>query len=78
MSAMLDDPREIGAPLPQAIEAEQNVIGGPGAFTMPVNDWSQFPEAIRRKLAGATKVSPPTGAGTQCPKYPSGRCIASL
>lgn len=26
------------------------VIGGPGAFTMPVNDWSQFPEAIRRKL----------------------------
>ncbi len=26
------------------------VIGGPGAFIMPVNDWSQFPEAIRRKL----------------------------
>ncbi|WP_349367146.1 MAG: DUF1194 domain-containing protein [Nitratireductor rhodophyticola] len=26
------------------------VIGGPGAFVVPVNDWSQFPEAIRRKL----------------------------
>lgn len=26
------------------------VIGGPGAFVIPVNDWSQFPEAIRRKL----------------------------
>jgi hypothetical protein len=26
------------------------VVGGPGAFMIPVNDWSQFPEAIRRKL----------------------------
>jgi hypothetical protein len=26
------------------------VIGGPGSFMVPVNDWSQFPEAIRRKL----------------------------
>jgi len=26
------------------------VIGGPGAFMIPVNDWTQFPEAIRRKL----------------------------
>lgn len=26
------------------------VIGGPGAFMVPVTDWSQFPEAIRRKL----------------------------
>lgn len=26
------------------------VIGGPGAFVIPVNDWVQFPEAIRRKL----------------------------
>lgn len=26
------------------------VIGGPGAFMVPVNEWSQFPEAIRRKL----------------------------
>ncbi len=26
------------------------VIGGPGAFMIPVNGWSQFPEAIRRKL----------------------------
>ncbi len=29
---------------------ENCVIGGPGAFVIPVNDWSQFPEAIRRKL----------------------------
>lgn len=26
------------------------VIGGQGAFMVPVNDWSQFPETIRRKL----------------------------
>lgn len=26
------------------------VIGGPGAFSIPVNDWSQFAEAVRRKL----------------------------
>lgn len=26
------------------------VIGGPGAFMIPVNAWEQFPEAIRRKL----------------------------
>ncbi|MEO5322544.1 DUF1194 domain-containing protein [Mesorhizobium sp. CC13] len=26
------------------------VIGGPGAFMIPVNDWNQFPEAVRRKL----------------------------
>jgi len=26
------------------------VIGGPGSFVIPVNDWSQFPEAVRRKL----------------------------
>ncbi|MCE7026804.1 DUF1194 domain-containing protein [Jiella avicenniae] len=26
------------------------VIGGPRAFVIPVNDWSQFPEAVRRKL----------------------------
>ncbi|WP_417684193.1 DUF1194 domain-containing protein [Roseibium sp.] len=26
------------------------VIGGPGSFVLPVNDWPQFPEAVRRKL----------------------------
>lgn len=26
------------------------VIGGPGAFMIPVNGWTQFPEAVRRKL----------------------------
>lgn len=26
------------------------VIGGPGAFMVPVNGWEQFPEAVRRKL----------------------------
>jgi len=28
----------------------QCVIGGPGAFMIAVNDWPQFPEAVRRKL----------------------------
>lgn len=46
------------------------VIGGPGSFVFPVNDWSGFPEAVRRKLvleiAGAplraipAAASPPT------------------
>ena len=37
------------------------VIGGPGAFMIPVNDWTQFPEAIRRKLVLelAGPASPP-------------------
>nr|WP_245413492.1 DUF1194 domain-containing protein [Mangrovicella endophytica] len=26
------------------------VIGGPGAFMIPVNSWDQFPRAVRRKL----------------------------
>lgn len=26
------------------------VVGGPGSFVIPVNDWPQFPEAVRRKL----------------------------
>lgn len=26
------------------------VIGGPGAFMIPVSDWEQFPGAVRRKL----------------------------
>jgi len=29
---------------------ENCVIGGPGSFVLPVNDWNQFPEAVRRKL----------------------------
>jgi len=37
------------------------VIGGPGAFMVPVNAWVQFPEAIRRKLVlelAATPAAP--------------------
>jgi hypothetical protein len=26
------------------------VTGGPGSFVIPVNEWDQFPEAVRRKL----------------------------
>lgn len=29
---------------------EACVVGGPGSFVIPVNDWSQFPQAVRRKL----------------------------
>jgi hypothetical protein len=43
------------------------VIGGPGAFMIPVNDWSQFPEAVRRKLvlelAGVRPALPPDEKG---------------
>ena len=27
------------------------VVGGPGSFVIPVNNWDQFPAAVRRKLA---------------------------
>lgn len=37
------------------------VIGGPGAFVIPVNAWEQFPEAIRRKLV-LELASNPVGA----------------
>lgn len=44
------------------------VIGGPGSFVVPVNDWSQFPEAVRRKLivelAGGSETD---GAGDTHP-----------
>lgn len=35
------------------------VIGGPGAFVIPVNEWAQFPEAIRRKLVLELAAAPP-------------------
>lgn len=38
------------------------VIGGPGSFMMPVNEWSQFPEAIRRKLVLELAADPDRGA----------------
>lgn len=39
------------------------VIGGPGSFLVPVTQWDQFPEAIRRKLiqeiGGIVPLQPP-------------------
>ena len=35
------------------------VIGGPGAFVIPVRDWSDFPAAVRRKLVLEIAGSPP-------------------
>lgn len=35
------------------------VIGGPGAFMIPVNDWTQFAEAVRRKLVLELAGIPP-------------------
>ncbi|ODT07840.1 MAG: hypothetical protein ABS58_05130 [Mesorhizobium sp. SCN 65-20] len=57
------------------------VIGGPGAFMIPVNDWAQFPEAIRRKLvlelagpyspqrAAEEAAHPPVVLAQATPKY---------
>jgi len=57
------------------------VIGGPGAFMIPVNDWAQFPEAVRRKLvlelastgsmqrAADEAANPPIVFAQQRPKY---------
>jgi len=40
------------------------VIGGPGAFVIPVNEWTQFPEAIRRKLVLELAMVPPPWPAT--------------
>lgn len=46
------------------------VIGGPGAFMIPVNDWTQFPEAVRRKLVlELAGLAPPTRA-REAPGWP--------
>mgnify|MGYP000112021556 CR=1 FL=1 len=37
------------------------VIGGPGAFVVPVNDWDQFAEAVRRKLVLEIGEAAPAG-----------------
>jgi len=37
------------------------VIGGPGAFMVPVNDWDQFAEAVRRKLVLEIGEAQPSG-----------------
>jgi hypothetical protein len=47
------------------------VIGGPGAFVIPVNDWSQFPEAIRRKLVLELAGGPMRPAGEGFPVLPA-------
>lgn len=50
------------------------VIGGPGAFVVPVNDWSQFPEAIRRKLVLELVEAPipvPAGLSDKRPAFTS-------
>ena len=48
--AIIRPPRDIYDVKDLDVYYENCVIGGPGAFVIPVNDWSQFPEAIRRKL----------------------------
>jgi hypothetical protein len=51
------------------------VIGGPGYFMIPVNDWSQFPEAVRRKLVLELAGTPGEGtarvmkAAAEAPAY---------
>lgn len=47
------------------------VIGGPGAFMIPVNDWEQFPEAVRRKLVmELAGVSSPLRAVEEASNHP--------
>ena len=46
---------------------EACVIGGPGAFVIPVTDWKEFPMAVRRKivleLVGPPEVLMPARSG---------------
>jgi hypothetical protein len=46
------------------------VIGGPGAFMVPVNDWSSFPEAVRRKLVMELVQKPPGSAADEASNPP--------
>ena len=39
---------------------EDCVIGGPGAFVVPVHAWEHFPAAVRRKLVLEIAALPPT------------------
>lgn len=39
------------------------VIGGPGSFLLPVRNWDQFPDAVRRKLVLELAGRPVTNAG---------------
>lgn len=38
------------------------VIGGPGAFVLPVLDWKEFPDAVRRKMILELSDTRPTAA----------------
>jgi hypothetical protein len=43
------------------------VIGGPGAFVIPVRDWSEFPAAVRRKLVLEIAGLPATAVARAVP-----------
>ncbi|MEX6506866.1 DUF1194 domain-containing protein [Jiella sp. M17.18] len=43
------------------------VIGGPGSFMIPVNDWSQFPDAVRRKIVMELADGWPSGGPAYAP-----------
>ena len=63
-----DDPRRVSAPTTSRSRPLLPRLRhrGPGAFMIPVNDWTQFPEAIRRKLVLEL-------AGSASPQWASGR-----
>lgn len=54
---------------------EHCVIGGPGAFMIPVNDWAQFPEAVRRKLVLELAGGPQDAASLARPAAAAGEAV---
>lgn len=52
---------------------EACVVGGPGAFVIPVREWSEFPLAVRRKivleLVGPPEVLTPVRSGWRTDGY---------
>jgi hypothetical protein len=44
------------------------VIGGPGAFVIPVYDWSEFSRAVKRKLVLEIAAAPPSSAPAALPE----------
>ena len=52
------------------------VIGGPGAFVIPVQDWAQFAPAIKRKLVLEIAGLPPRLVPAQMQAAPDYDCLA--
>ena len=54
---------------------EDCVVGGPGAFVLPVVGWDAFPDAVRRKLVLEIAGAPPPARRWQAQARPPADCM---